>query len=65
MLDEVKDASDIVAMWHIDYKVAEKVYDIFEEVISGQILLDISEDAAVYESIAYENDNLDTSSDSE
>ena len=66
MLDEIKTAQDIVEMWHIDARVAEKVFEIFQEVIfSSQNLTDISEDAAGSESIDYDDDNLDTSSDSD
>ena len=66
MLDEIKTANDIVEMWHIDPQVADKVFDIFQEVIfCDQNLPNTSDDAAVRESIDYDDDNLDISTDSE
>ena len=66
MLDEIKVAGDIVEMWHIDPRVAEKVFDIFEEVIFHSQNEPITgEDAPVNENINYQDDNLDVSTDSE
>ena len=66
MLDEIKVAGDIVEMWHIDPRVAEKVFDIFKEVIfHSQNEPNIGDDEAVNEIVDYQDDTLDTSTDSE
>ena len=66
MLDEIKVAGDIVEMWHIDPRVAEKVFDIFQEVIfHSQNEPNIGDDEAVNEIVDYQDDTLDTSTDSE
>ena len=65
MLDEIKTSQDITEMWHIDARVAEKVFEIFQEVIfSSQNLQETGEAAIGDVSADYDTDYLDTSSDS-
>ena len=65
MLDEVKTASDIVEIWHIDPNVAARVFELFDEVIlGGQKLLNRS-DGIEDESVPNDIDDLDESSESD
>ena len=62
--DEIKAAADIVDMWHVDCEVAEKVFQIFDEVVFGDQVSFIESDS-VDEKIDSDSDNLDLSSDND